>query len=82
MRTDALDALSPGLSDDEWAVADRLLLAASRAGLAGVTPSVAARAAGVDTDTARGLLDHLARRDMLHTTGNGSRTRYHQPRED
>jgi hypothetical protein len=65
-----------GLTDDEFAIADRIEAVMKRSGN-GITTSFAARAVKVDYTKAYKVLDYLVEHQYVHTTGNGARTHYH-----
>lgn len=70
---DRLDALT----DDEWALTDRLGAALESAGPAGLTPSQAARKARCSTAEAGQLLPLMAAARLALTSGNGAWTHFH-----
>jgi hypothetical protein len=69
-----------GLTDEQYAVADRLRDALEAAGPAGLTPSQAGRKTGTTTTVAYEVLRWMVDNHYAHTTGNGAWTHYHAGR--
>ena len=73
-----VDADALGFTDEDWDAADKIDLALEATG--DLTPSAAARKAGISNHRALTILRYLVANQWAYTTGNGCWTHFHPGR--